>query len=170
MPTDDCQEEDLIKTELEIDDQVDNEPRGPADIFDQTIKTILIKNCSIVNADGSTNTACDILVEEGEIKEISSNVTVEDEDAVKIIDANGCFLTVGGINIINSGEKDENSYLSSGVTMTLHNLSFVSGVNIIETCAKIKKTKTNQAQSNFGFILQLQNINELSRNEVQTFS
>ena len=151
----------------EIDDKVDNEESeeavGPADLFDNSVEKLLIKNCSIVTDDGMT-TAGDILIEDGVVKEVGTRIENEDGGAgVKIIDANAGFLTVGGINIINSAEEDEDNYLSSGVSMTLHTLSFVSGVNIIETVARMKTV----SQTNFSFMLQLNNINELSRSEVQ---
>lgn len=57
---------------------------------------ILIQNGQVIDPASQTNEIKDILVEEGSIVKIEKNIT---ENADKIIDANGCWVTPGFIDV-----------------------------------------------------------------------
>lgn len=110
------------------------------------VSTILVKDVMIVNATGETEE--DILVEEGLIKEVGSNIEAP-EDA-HIIEAKGCLAFPGGFELRSNGSSEidiDGPPTQSGTTAVEYSLIVQSADEMISA---IQLWKSNMNDEGFG--------------------
>ena len=159
--------DDKSENGLDNDHDQDNNSSAadPETFFDPDVKRVLFRNATIVSGSGGPYKA-DLLVEDGKIRSIGTSLDLVGGGAgdSRVVAAEGLLLTPGSISSL-TGDRDENSTLSRGCTVALHRLSYVHG-DIGDACEQKKSALIGRSRTHFGFILQLQNINELSRNDL----
>ena len=142
---------------------MDNENVGlEENIFEA--RSLLLKNVIITHADGGAVPA-DVLVNDGKIAKIDSSIDVSG-DVTTIKDAGGLWLTPGSVKL--GDKEDENSHLSRGTTVMIHHLSAEARpTDILEALSQKKSALAGRSSANYGFGYRLENVNELSRNDVE---
>ena len=148
------------------ENEMDNENVGREEnIFEA--RSLLLKNVTIIQAEGGAVPA-DVLINDGKIAKIDSSIQQEINDHVtKIKDAGGLLLTPGSVKLCDDKE-DENSHLSLGTTVMIHHLSAEARPSdILEALSQKKSALAGRSLSNYGFGYRLENVNELSRNDLE---
>ena len=128
---------------------------------------LLLKNVTIAQADGGAVPA-DVLLHDGKIIKIDSCIEDVSDDVIKITSAGGLWLTPGSVKLLKlRGDEEENNNLSGGSTVMLHPLSAARPGHFLEALSQKMSALTGLSPANFGFGYHLENINELSRNDVE---
>ncbi|TFG25298.1 MAG: hypothetical protein EU533_01295 [Promethearchaeota archaeon] len=100
---------------------------------------LLIKNGTVVDGSGSPAEKMDVLIKDGKIKQVSSNI---ESTTGKIIDAKGKYVSPGFIDIHNHAdltilkENKAEAYVKQGMTTIL---TGVCGIGVTPTNEKVKK-------------------------------